>query len=440
MVEHDLRRTDSYALHLAAVNQKREVLATEDIRNESGVLLVKKGLAIKAETAQRLLNHRLLAPLETSVSIANALDAKSFYYNVIALLNQDAQSEAIHRNLQLDPMLKQLCLAIKQYPLIVQKLTVMSERMPLEYNKALYCAWFAAALTQQMRWEAPECREAFFAGLTQNMGLLHIDPIIAEKTGTYTPEEWRAVQSHPLIGDVFLSHVPNISSDVRRAVREHHERCDGSGYPAALWGNNLSILGQVTAMADTVWGLLKVVEQRKCKSFADVMTIIKMNKAQYPEAVESALYHLANKAQAGESHRSDTVSPEAALPHLHELQQQLRVQYQSTAPLQELLAAGAKEAFMRSAYVKYQRIWFTVNGSGLLEKELLVRKEEGAHDGSDFSEAHELSLMYAELHWQLFQLERTLEQVLSAAGGLDPDTRSRMALVVNSLRTLIQND
>ena len=54
---------DHYAEHLAAVNRTNAVLSSDDIYNQNGALIVRKGTRISEDVAERILAHRLVKPL-----------------------------------------------------------------------------------------------------------------------------------------------------------------------------------------------------------------------------------------------------------------------------------------------------------------------------------------------------------------------------------------
>ena len=63
------KSTDFYAKYLASVNETNEVQATTDICNRQGVLLVKNGSRIDQSLADKILQHKLLKPLEDQVKL-----------------------------------------------------------------------------------------------------------------------------------------------------------------------------------------------------------------------------------------------------------------------------------------------------------------------------------------------------------------------------------
>lgn len=413
MQKYDPNRLDSYAVHLANLGNDRGAVAARDIHNEDGMLLVKKGFAIKPETVQRLLNHKLVQPLETSVRLDDALSAEQLLADINYAVKADSDSWAIHRALELDGVLNQLCQSYESFPLITQKLTVLANRLRSQYDKTIYCSWFATALAVQMRLPGQAINEIFLAGLVHDMGLLHIDPKIVDKTENYTAEEWRAIQSHTLVADAFLAYVEDLSPTVRRAVKEHHERGDGTGYPACLFADALCEVGQVIAMADIVWAIAKKPARRKNHTLDDVLTIVKMNPRMTRREIERGLYHLSRHcAPAGSPAPSEHLEVSRRL-----LQQsrRIRAQFSAVGQLRSVLPETTSDRLVRSARLKLDSLTETVAGSGLLSDLITEWLEPRADKNMRLSADHlrELQLMYDELQWQLVQLGRVLQQMLT---------------------------
>ena len=70
-----------------------------------------------------------------------------------------------------------------------------------------------------------------------------------EKAGPLTAEEWEPVRAHPDMGVAILKHVDDLR-DCLPGVQYHHERYDGSGYPAGLKGENIPIDARIISVAD----------------------------------------------------------------------------------------------------------------------------------------------------------------------------------------------
>src|SRR4051812_9134365 len=85
--------------------------------------------------------------------------------------------------------------------------------------------------------------------LVHDVGKLAIPPEILAKPGRLSEIEMALVRTHPEAGAELLSE-SSVSPLVRAVIREHHERCDGSGYPRGLHGEQIHQLARIAAVAD----------------------------------------------------------------------------------------------------------------------------------------------------------------------------------------------
>jgi HD-GYP domain-containing protein (c-di-GMP phosphodiesterase class II) len=88
------------------------------------------------------------------------------------------------------------------------------------------------------------------AGLLHDVGKIGVPDEILRKPGRLEPEEEEVMRQHPVIGALIVGAVPGMEA-VLSGVRYHHERFDGKGYPDALAGENIPILGRLMAVGDT---------------------------------------------------------------------------------------------------------------------------------------------------------------------------------------------
>ena len=88
------------------------------------------------------------------------------------------------------------------------------------------------------------------AALLHDVGKIGLPDRILRKPGRLTSEEEEAVRQHSLLGSLMVSqHLPEMD-EVREAVVSHHERWNGTGYPAELKGRDIPLLGRILAVAD----------------------------------------------------------------------------------------------------------------------------------------------------------------------------------------------
>ena len=87
------------------------------------------------------------------------------------------------------------------------------------------------------------------AALLHDIGKIAIPEHILNKPGRLTPEEFERVKCHPDMGAKILQPVP-FPFPVMPAVRSHHEKWDGSGYPDGLRGEAIPLGGRILSVAD----------------------------------------------------------------------------------------------------------------------------------------------------------------------------------------------
>jgi len=86
--------------------------------------------------------------------------------------------------------------------------------------------------------------------LLHDIGKSLIDRSIITKNGPLNEEEWAIIKKHPVYGVEILRETGGIPKEGYAVVNEHHERCDGSGYPAGLRAKRIHPYAKVAAVAD----------------------------------------------------------------------------------------------------------------------------------------------------------------------------------------------
>jgi len=89
-----------------------------------------------------------------------------------------------------------------------------------------------------------------WAALLHDVGKIAIQREILNKPARLTDEEYRIIQSHPERGCKVLQPILQLRP-VLPAIRHHHERYDGRGYPDGLLGEAIPLLSRIIAVADT---------------------------------------------------------------------------------------------------------------------------------------------------------------------------------------------
>ncbi len=97
----------------------------------------------------------------------------------------------------------------------------------------------------------PEALQALeYGGILHDIGKIGIPDAILVKAGPLAPAEMALVQGHPRIGAEIVAGVEFLRGAVP-AIRSHHERWDGTGYPDRLAGEAIPLVARIVNIADT---------------------------------------------------------------------------------------------------------------------------------------------------------------------------------------------
>ena len=88
-----------------------------------------------------------------------------------------------------------------------------------------------------------------YAALLHDVGKIGVHEDILNKTDKLTDEEYKAIQRHPEISAEIIAPVPFLNPSVN-AVRHHHERWDGRGYPDGLSGEQIPLMARIISVVD----------------------------------------------------------------------------------------------------------------------------------------------------------------------------------------------
>jgi diguanylate cyclase (GGDEF)-like protein len=109
-----------------------------------------------------------------------------------------------------------------------------------------WSALVAAELSQDQEF----VRRAELAGRLHDVGKVCIPVAIWRKPGSLSAEERQLVQQHPDHGYQMVRVVPGLA-EVAQAIRQHHERPDGRGYPLGLRGAEITLEAKIIAVCDS---------------------------------------------------------------------------------------------------------------------------------------------------------------------------------------------
>ncbi len=272
---------DAYLLRLASIGSQCGVFCSENIYSAQHDLLAAKDSLLTPALAAFILSHKLQKQLEQIIYLERELSSNELEKNLIAVMQQDDLLLALNEHQNIVDLIAPYLSSYEKFPLLRQKISVMALAMPELFVRTLYCVWFSLLIAKEMRFSELGCVEVFLAALSHDIGMLHLDIFVLEKKGNLSPEDWKHIQEHVFIGASLLRQMPEMPVAVVDAVSEHHERCDGTGYPTGAVESELSYAGKIVGLADSIIAIYHNRFKNNQRSWREVIPVIQMNAPAY---------------------------------------------------------------------------------------------------------------------------------------------------------------
>ncbi len=238
------------------VAEQREVVASEDIYATSGIKLVSSGTRLTGKFYERLIEHKLLKPIEQSLSMADSLDCA----RLVSLGYEEArQVPSLAPLLEQPESLERLQALFDDLQLpapLILKLSVMQADRPQLFQHGLVTAMISTVLGIRGKLPRADLQALALASIFHDAGELYIDPAILRSEHRLTAAERRHLYTHPITGFLMLRDFPEIPQETASAVLQHHERLDASGYPYRLSGEQIGTVSRYLAVAEVAATLL----------------------------------------------------------------------------------------------------------------------------------------------------------------------------------------
>lgn len=108
---------------------------------------------------------------------------------------------------------------------------------------------YSALLAEEMGLDSTFVEQIRFQATLHDVGKLYLNSSILKKHGPLTPEEWELMQRHTTNGARIIGEHPMLVM-ARDIALNHHERWNGSGYPAGLQGEQIPLSARIMCIAD----------------------------------------------------------------------------------------------------------------------------------------------------------------------------------------------
>ncbi|MEW6187756.1 MAG: HD domain-containing phosphohydrolase [Thermodesulfobacteriota bacterium] len=235
----------------------------QDIYDRNGVLLLKKGYLIKTQKQLTSLFERgasILIPEPLQEPIPKAAPPPKIEnptpFELIDTVYSGLSALCLTSGSKFGFQFKiiELCKKIQLACSISTHATLgaILLRKESSYSIAhqLHCAILCDILLRATDHPPSEHSSLLAAALTMNIAMLKLQTELFSKKGELSDEQKKAIKNHPQEGMERL-HSNGVRDEIwLKAVLEHHEFLDGSGYPKGLEGKEITVLARMLTLAD----------------------------------------------------------------------------------------------------------------------------------------------------------------------------------------------
>ena len=390
-----------YLATVAQMAGRTQVLTAEAIFAADGAKLADKDVAINGALRERLLQHKLMKPIDQSLTVADGISAQELGAAAADLL----ASEAWLRQLfpfAADRRAAQDALAhLDLPPQLAFKLTVAREQRPRLLAHLLAVALICHYVSRHQNLSVRDNADLLLAALLHDLGELHTDPMLLDPRRRLGQDEMRYIYAHPITGYLIARAVATGSPAAATAVLQHQERLDGSGYPHGLRADATSPLARILSIADVCGSILA-----RFGNNGRLSTLMRLNHRKY----EPALIALLQRA-LGAPEQADEAEAIEVVPQLKAVAKLLKHWGEFRASVSGAMGGnpppGLAFLFERMVNLHVVLLQFGFDPNSLQVLRALVAEDRQI--------AGELATALHEVSWQFRDLEREIVRHKEAA-------------------------
>ncbi|MEQ1804332.1 MAG: HD domain-containing phosphohydrolase [Burkholderiaceae bacterium] len=395
-------------------SKTKSIIASRDIFDISGTKLWARDQPVSGALQRKLLDRKLRNPLESCLLAEDGVTVQTLVQATQAMLDSETPLSVFLRRHGAKIMREIAYLPLHSVAQLL--LTAGQASRPESFDHAVKAMALCGGLMIEHGGATADLRLAMLCGLLHDLGEMYIDP----RYGEFDADRALDLQSyehlvvHPHVGYLLIAQLTDYPATVARAVAEHHERLDGSGYPHGLQRDKLSPLGRLLAVTEGSLGVLRGTRP----TLARVSVALRVIPGEFELGWVGGISDAA-RAQPIAQAVLDTEEVQARLARLDTA---LRVAKEQVDEFAVSAVSPAFQGAMTLAQYLLARLRTGWYASGLWSGEALQAQDVA-----------EVAAVEDELFFRLRSIERA---VLLRAGKLDNDEARRLDVLCEAFRQM----
>lgn len=298
----DERHDEHYLQSVTDMGDSRRVVTNQAIYAGKGIKLVEKGVRVNSSMFDRLVKHKLIPQIDQCLSVEGGVTQNNLREDARQLLENDPSLSVLCSRADYRDRMLRAFYAIPLLDALSFKLTVARDQRQEVYEHSLRVAVVALYLAIKSKlYQDQQLPELAAAALFHDLGVLHVSKELLKPGRRLQQSERHYLYAHPVTGYLILREYPDYHPEISRAVFEHHERLDGSGYPRGIKGDDISLGAQVLMLAEVANTVFE--RNPRAQSAEKLSVLLRLNQKKFNHELSSHLISLLRDMQVepGES-------------------------------------------------------------------------------------------------------------------------------------------
>ncbi len=189
------------------------------------------------------------------------INARGIYKEATNVIHRLLEDVRLGKQVELEhiePVTEKIVNSVFRNKDALVSLTRIKSRDQYTFMHSVSVSGLLASFALDLGMARSRIRQLVMGGLLHDIGKMKIPLAILNKSDRLTDEEFKIMQKHVQFGMDLLSGMPGLTNDAMDVVAMHHEHIDGKGYPKGLKGDEISEVGQMSAIIDVYDALTSV--------------------------------------------------------------------------------------------------------------------------------------------------------------------------------------
>ena len=246
LTENIISRLDAYSIYYANIEDNIDEELSTPMADQT--LFVTDASIVDLQSPSYQSNKEKMKESQQFLRFSEEFDRCAAHF-------QDSLTNSLYRNepFHANEILKEVLALLYQDGTevsIFDMLLNMHNKDDSVYVHCIDVALISNVLSRWLHFSEADQKMATACGLFHDVGKFMLPVGVLRKPGKLTPEEFEIIKTHTIEGFHLLGKYRTIPEPVKNAALMHHEKCDGSGYPYGLKGNDIDKFSKIVTIAD----------------------------------------------------------------------------------------------------------------------------------------------------------------------------------------------